>query len=328
MWGGLFVVLGGLAVQGRAVAASFDCGHATSPREAFICGDATLSALDRQLGDAYRAHRALLSSQGAALLQRSERSWLRFVTTTCPLAASDVARRRGFPKACLVKSYQERLRQVAMAGARVGPFVFNRVDIFRAQPVSDDGSGERPGFLVQHVAYPQIDAPRSPAEEAWNTENSKALGAADDGDYDLDYEIGLANARVVSVQWNNWFYSHGVPHGMGGSKAQDLVLGPVLRALTAQDVFGPGSGWVRGLQVLFWDALRKAGWQPPGNQEAGVKGEIESEVVQPEHWFFTAEGLEVAFSAYDGGCYVCTPQPVTVTWAALAPLLARDSVVP
>lgn len=80
---GFAAALGSIAIHGLALAAS--CAHATSPREQLICRDPVLSDLDGRLGRAYQALRAVLSPHGAELLQSSERSWLHFITTVCPL---------------------------------------------------------------------------------------------------------------------------------------------------------------------------------------------------------------------------------------------------
>ena len=176
------------ASQGNldAAVASFDCSHATTAREKTICGNPALSALDGQLGHLYRERRALLSSQGAQLLQESERSWIRFVGIVC---ASDGPENKPWlsRKFCLTRQYNDRVKQLQNAGEKLGPYVFNRIDLYAAQP-SGDETGSATGFYIQHTAYPQIDNADSPELQAWNRANVRGLqkdGDCGPGDYDV-----------------------------------------------------------------------------------------------------------------------------------------------
>lgn len=313
-----------------AAVAGFDCSHAASDRERAICGDPALSALDGQLGDIYRERRALLSPRGAQFLQESERSWLRFVGTVC---ASDGPEKKSWriSNPCLTLQYNERIRQLQEAAEKLGPYIFNRIDLYAAQPSGDD-TGSATGFYIQHVAYPQIDNANSPELRAWNQANVRGLPKDGDcdsgsGDYDVDYEVGYANARFVSVQWSDSTYCHGTPHGFGSVKSNNTVLSPRLRPLTTQDLFGSGETWTSTLRERFWTALTQAGWSPPDNQP-DVKQVLEGDFVQPGRWLFTKDGLQVAFASYEGGCYACTPQPVIVPWSELKPLLSKTAIAP
>lgn len=323
-------MIGVFAIPVPAMSARLDCAHTTTPRERLICHDSSLFDLDDQLGRAYEAKRAILSPHGHDLLRDSERDWLHFIATVCPLAAPSGTGVPWNPKQCLEGNYRERLGQLKKVGQRVGPFVFSRVDLYNAEPAPDARTGSQPGFYVEHVAYPQIDSPSTPQAVAWNKKSLKVLSKndTDPGDYDTDYEIDYANQRVISVQWNDSYYYHGAAHGGGGFTTQNLVLWPTLRALTERDIFGTSNGWVKTLQELFWSELRKGGWKPPEDEAETVKSAIERKVIRPEYWTFTAEGLKVSFSAYEGGCYTCTPYPVTVPWADFKPLLSHDALVP
>ncbi len=310
------------------VVASFDCAHATSLRERAICGDPALSALDGQLGHLYRERLALLSPQGGHLLQESERSWLRFIGIVC---ASDGPETKAWlrRKFCLTLQYNQRIKQLEKAAEKLGPYVFNRIDLFWAQP-SGDETGSATGFYIRHAAYPRIDNATSPELRAWNQANIRDLpkeGVCGPGDYDVDYEVGYANARIVSVQWSDSTYCHGTPHGIWSVKSNNTVLSPRLRPLTPQDLFGSGETWTSTIRERFWTALTQAGWKPLDNQP-NFKRQIEDDFVHPDRWLFTRDGLQVAFEAYEGGCYACTPRPVTVPWSELKPLLSKTAIAP
>ena len=316
-----------------ASSASLDCTRATSPRERLICRDPTLSERDRRLGDLYRQRRALLSPQGARALQASERGWLKFIATVCPLDPPSNAGDGGDPKTCLSERYDDRLKQLLDVGRTIGPFRFNRIDLYAAEPASVQ-SGAAAGFYVQHVAYPQIDSANTPDVIAWNARSLQSLPSqvgcdSSKGDDDINYAIGDAGRRLISVEWDHFVYCHGTAHGRYDVKIQNTVMSPHLRELSKRDVFGPGDNWVPKLQDLFWRALFKNGWWPPENQPAeDIKHDIEDEVVQPQKWLFKPDGLQVSFDAYDGGCYACTPQPVTLSWTELKPLLSKAAIAP
>ena len=314
------------SAQGAPVA-SFDCAHAASSREQLVCGDSELAALDEQLGHIYRERKARLSLSGGQLLKGSEQSWLRFIDTVCPVNTSGTDP-KGERRDCLKRRYTQRLKQIQMVGQRFGPFLFNRVDLYSAEPTSDEG-GAIQGFSVHHVAYPQIDDASSKEMARWNNQTAQELSEETEcEDDDVDYEIGYANARFISMQWQHSAYCHGTPHGYFDIKTQNFVLSPHLESLPEQDVFGPGNAWAKALQSRFWAALLQTGWRVPDGQPAEVKQELEDDFIRPDAWLFVKDGLRVSFGSYEGGCYACTPAPVTLPWAALKPLLSKNAVVP
>lgn len=99
------------------------------------------------------------------------------------------------------REYAERLRQLSGVGLRQGPYTFVRIDVYGTTPVGlDDDTGMQTGFRYEHLAYPQIDAPDTPATRAWNSHVAKALpipGACESAsDDNLDYH--LASQTLVS----------------------------------------------------------------------------------------------------------------------------------
>jgi len=319
-------------VKTASMSASFDCGHASSPQERLICGDPELSALDSQLGKTYSAKRTLLSPKGAELLKSSQRSWLRYISTVCAPEGPD-APSRAESKTCLKDEYTDRLEDLQGVAKRVGPYLFNRVDLYAVEP-SGDNTGSKTGFSVQHVSYPQIDNADSPELVAWNQQNVRSLSSANDcddssTDCDINYELGIATPHLISVEWTHSTYFHGNAHGSWDVETKNTVISTPLRPLSESDIFGPGTAWVGPLKERLWRKLLESGWRPPENQsEDDIKSQLEDSFVSPDAWFFTTEGLRISFAAYEGGCYACTPQPITLTWADLKPLLSAHSIVP
>ncbi len=270
------------ALHASSMAASFDCTKTASPREHLICGDPILSDLDSQLGTRYKERQELLGSRGAASAQRSQKSWLRFVSVVCPLDSTS-----DNPSNCLQREYRSRLEELSGVGQKLGPFTFKRIDLFTADHSSDttDESGSWHGFITKHVGYPQIDHPDTSTTRFLNKLFAKTLSDSStnycesDGDGDVDYRVTFASEKLVSVTWSNYIYCHGAAHGMGGTETENIILQPVPHKLETADLFGSGSDWVPKLQALFWDGLQKQGWTAEfGSAKEGIL-EI---VVDPE----------------------------------------------
>jgi uncharacterized protein len=321
-----------LATENSARAASFDCAVAQSKSEKTICGDPKLSDLDAKLAKLYEERKALLSSAGQNALRTSQRNWLRVTNQVCAdFKPSSIYEG---PGSCLTPRYDERLSELESVGERIGPYRFTRIDLLAATPVKDptDKDGEVAGYAFEHTAYPQIDDPQTTAEIAWNKHAQRKLEKASDcgpvGDYDIDYQLGYANERFISVEWATSMYCHGTPHGLSSPNSENMMLMPALHAITGQEIFGPGEKWKNQLQSLFWNAFTSRGWAPPEDKADDVKKDIQSDVIRPTRWLFTKDGLQFSFDAYQGGCYVCGTEPTTLTWAQLKPLLAPDAPVP
>ncbi len=338
MWGGGICVgiipalLGGSAI---CQAASFDCSTARRPQERVICANPALSDLDGKLGKLYQERRRTLGSSGQALLRTSQKSWLHFIALTCavdgsglPQDTAEVSAQERDAADCLTRAYNSRVGQLERVGRSEGPFVFNSVDLFAAT-LSPDAAGEGASarYSVSHVSYPQIDSPSTKAAAEFNSRVARQIVTAGDcgiGDYDLDYDLGLVTAGMVSLRWTDSTYCHGTPHGFGGSRAEIYVLGEFVRLASAADIFGPAQGWQAKLQDLLWKNLQDSGWRSPRD---GEEAQIRSELLRENRWFISKDGLQVSFNSYDGGCYACTPPPVTAGWSEILPLLPSHSIL-
>ena len=311
-----------------AHAASFDCKAAKTPTEKAICGSPKLSALDERLAQDYERALHALSPAGAARLKESQRSWLRFATQVCA-----PGKRPGHGETtaeCLEAEFGRRLEQLAQAGVRVGPYVFNRVDYYTAARSHDD-TGSHNGFVTQHVSFAQIDVPVDPATTAWNTAQRKddpgtlevSSGPDEDGeDDDTDYTLGCAGDRFVSLQVDSSAYNHGTPHGTYSHEVNNMVLVPAARKMTADDLFAAKAPWKVKLPALFWSTYTQ---DPDANKDLpSIKEAIEAAASNPDRWLLTPAGLQISFDADEAGCYACNPGPITVPWASLKPMLATS----
>jgi len=327
-----------MALASGAHAASFDCKLAKTPVERAVCASPKLSTLDEQLAQEYGRALHALSPGGAAQLKESQRSWLRFAARVC--TSRDPKRHGEKPADCLAPEYGRRIAQLAQAGVRVGPYVFNRVDFQSATRLQkDDGAGDVPGFATDHVAFAQIDAPVTPATTAWNaaqrldpptpdTGDDGADRSSDDddpaSDNDADFTIGCASERFISLSKTTAYFVHGSAHGGYDHEVRNVVFAPGMRKMTANDVFAANSGWKTRLPGLFWNAYAR---DPEAAKDfPAIKEAILESGANPDRWLLTPAGLQISFDADEAGCYACNPGPITVPWATLKPMLANPDL--
>ena len=313
------------AAASGAHAASFDCGGAKTPTEKAISASPRLSVLDERLAQDYERALHALSTAGAGRLKESQRSWLRFASKVC--VPGKPTGNEAAVAQCLEHEFGQRLEQLAQAGIRVGPYVLNRIDYYAAGRAHDD-SGFHNGFVTQHVAFAQIDAPVNAATTAWNAAQRQddpggfdiSTDSDDEEDDDTDYTLGCVGDRFISLQVNTGEYHHGTPHGTYAHEVHGMLLVPTLRELTASDLFAADAPWKTRLPTLFWDIYTR---DPDAIKDMpSVEKAIKASAASPGQWLLTPAGLQISFGAYEAGCYACNPGPITVPWASLKPMLA------
>jgi hypothetical protein len=186
-------------------------------------------------------------------------------------------------------------------------------------------------LALLHVAYPQIDQPATPVTTAWNAlmirkEQDSSCGIGD-GDTSIDYKIGLATTRLISVSWTTWEYCHGTPHGFGGTSVQNIVLTQELHPLQAADLFRPDTPWKERLNALLTEAVQKAASAGNFQLSASDTATIGTVATSPARWSLSEQGLSVAFDPYELCCYVFHPD-VIIPWSDLKHLLIEDPSAP
>lgn len=91
--------------------ASFDCETPKTALEIVICADSGLGQKDIELANVYRETDAMIGQSHHAELVKSERNWLRFVASSCPLGAVG-----GIPpiiaRACVRSAFEVRIAQL------------------------------------------------------------------------------------------------------------------------------------------------------------------------------------------------------------------------
>jgi uncharacterized protein len=302
---------------------SFDCAKAHSPLEKIICTDPKLAAADRKMADAYRAALSRVSPPGQQSLRDGQRQWLAMIDTYCTPQKADEAR------SCLENEYDERNTRLAKAVQRTGGFTIRGVDVYRLTEVTDpqDTNGGHSGFQTTDLAYPQIDAPKTEAERAFNglmQKDAKTQESRGDGDTStdryLDFSDVAATPRMISVTVTDSFYEHGMPHPQSSSHVVHWLL-PEGRPLKASDVFKAGTPWQEVLRARCFAGVKQYGFIKTAKDLVGV-------VEDPQDWSFGPKGLTVNFDPYQVASYADGAPEVSIPWSDLRAYLAPHAPVP
>jgi uncharacterized protein len=121
--------------------ASFDCEEPSTALEIVICADSELGRADIRLAKVYRDANVAVSAEQHADLVASERSWLRYVTSTCPLGAIG-----GIPsvltRGCVRRAFETRIQQLQICPQREASQRIACLNDFQLEPT---GANTTPG---------------------------------------------------------------------------------------------------------------------------------------------------------------------------------------
>jgi uncharacterized protein YecT (DUF1311 family) len=337
----LGVVAALLMSAAPAVAASFNCAAATTPRERLICNTPSLSADDDKMAQIYTAALSAVSEKRRDALRAGQRSWLRFLAAICPIVNfTDEAVKETVE--CIGNNYSSRSGELESAVQRKGPFLFVRIDHYAAFPINPEsaegkeqenfGWGKEMGKL--HCSYPQIDQPITPTTTRWNELNVRSGSQRPckpfNDDTDLDYLITLATSRLISVAWDDSEYGHGAAHPNSVTKVETLMLSPVPHPMQPSDLFRKDVDWAGRLKAEVSKGVTQY-FKDGGYSEAAIVGldrsHIDSVATDPRRWRPTPDGLVVFFQQYELDGYAFVPE-ITVRWTDIQDLLQPDLHLP
>jgi uncharacterized protein len=321
-WGKLFIIIalfGLLSTQ--AVAASFDCNKAASWLEKTVCSNPELSKLDEQLAKAYRDALASLSPEGQKETKQYQRQWLK------ELSSYGIAKRKvGFSEGdkagnlSLLKSfYKKRIEQLQQSLIKFPGRIFRNVHV-------DHSKTDRTCpyvFVKKELTYPQIENPGDENEKFWN--NFIAKKAVDKfKEYDLcqdmdhEYEVSFSNRHLISFQGQLYWYTQGLPHGLGGRFFFNWLLEPK-RELKASDLFNDKTDWRNKLTELVAQKVKEQEAADEATYEIGPDG-LEAMVTSPDEWEISKEGLGFRFIEQD---WRGPTALITIGWKTLDPYVSK-----
>ena len=317
----------GDGVDAPPAIASFDLCTRPGAAMRTLCADGALAETANELASVLAAKAAQLSPDGARRLMQDQADWTSAELALCQASTEPD---EGLPK-CMARALAERLRDADQAARRLGGYTFQRAEAHAAYPIPvarmlEMGLAEdAPRAVVQHLSWPRIDSPLTPAIQRFNEAARRSAPPEDDlMDAAVDYTIAYAGPTLISVRFETYSYAPGAAHPSGGADALNFLM-QTGRPLEAEDVFQPESGWQDFLvDVEELDPRSVAEFGEPPREAL-----LRDAVIKPRLWVISEEGLTLLFPPYAlGGPYALGAQQVRIPWSELEPYLRPDAPAP
>jgi uncharacterized protein len=313
---------------------SIDCAKAKTTAQQLICGDAALSASDKQLGTAWRQLKSSLSGESFATFQSAERAWIAYATQICgadiPMPATEGGRA---PIAdCLNTEYGDRVHLLESAKVqKSGALLLEPRMRFRtrAEPATEESD-----------IYPLMSG--GPAAVAFNAYISKALRLdrwrMDDktvfryGDEVSDmqlhaqrfYAVERFDGRVVglTIDTSDFVGGHGEEYG-GFAINWDLAKS---RPLSFDDMFVSGSDWKRIATKMCLDDLRRQTERDDKPADLDISG-VAKQISDVGNWIWRKNKATVRFTVFMNSGMPEEGYSVDIPYTALKPSMKPDAPV-
>jgi hypothetical protein len=321
------------ASSAERIGAALDvCAEGRGAFAGHVCADQELAALSGQVSEALVAEAAEVSDAGAQMLVQNQNRWLEAQRIACGVIDPDAAP-TAEQQACLESELRARAEEARSAVQDVGGYVFQRMELVDATPVTAEvaeasGMGEfAPRAITREIRFPRIDGPQTPEIQRFNelVAQEPQFRLEDATSEIVDYRISFAGPELISVRFDLSADTLGAAHPNNTSRAVTVVMTEG-RALTESDVFVPNSGWQRFISERAVREItrqyREDDFQPPERdvQETATKAHL---------WLITERGLTLLFPPYSFGApYVMGGTEVTIPWAELRPYLNPAAPAP
>ena len=330
----LFWGLMSLAIHSQG--ASFDCGdrQVKTDLDQFICRDATISALDTQMGKLYQESYRLLSPSNRSIYLNSQRQWLNYWPQAC-LRTYDVKQSNYQSEEfaqCAKYEYERRIDELPIRVIRKNWNVFS---VARYSNTKADTQAV-PEWVkkVQHqLIYPQIELEGLSADDRiqaqlinqWMINQYKKVGgsqktALNEKDMDTFLWLKLEDSGAELMSLKSIFYFNGF--GAHGNSVLSHAHWSIShgRELMTLDIL-QGS-WQNLVAKEVYQGLLQS---VPDMILVNSPKEVISAIQRIDHWSFYQEGLEFSFSPYEVAAYAAGTPSVLIPWTKLRPYLTNDA---
>jgi uncharacterized protein len=338
-----------LAAGLSAQSPGFDCAKATAPQEKAICASPELSRADAEMTDSYRKLLASVPPEIQSGIRENQRAWLRTRLSRCK-PGSDAEKFTG----CLLEAENSRVEALKGMVAIHNGVTFVWQSIYLTAPndpetVKRMEENVRPDAGYVSASWPQAMS-SAPEWTAWNKAIADAAGSKDapgkskpgnqwskedaaDADIDIDVSLDSVSDSLVTASITVESYGHSAAHPNHDTLIFNWML-KAQRPLSGEDIFRPQSKWKEDLYIRTDKYLHGAldetlsqdyqsVWKPGEMQKT-----VRALVIDPSHWQIDEKGLTILFNPYDVACYACTPEPFTMSWTDLRPLLNPSFQIP
>jgi hypothetical protein len=144
---------------------------------------------------------------------------------------------------------------------------------------------------------------------------------SDRSEFDLSYEVGVANDDLISVNFTYYFHYGGAGGRYAFSEAinYDLRRGQLIKF---EELFRPGSGYEKLLSEYALRDLKKqckddAAWAT----DETLRPHVENVIGDERKWTITPDGLDLIFDSMEIGANAAGTMNVIVPYAAIAEVI-------
>jgi uncharacterized protein len=346
----IFLALLASSLTAAAQSPSFDCAKAATPTEKTICAYPDLAKADAEMTAAYRALLAAAPAGWQPEIRESQRVWLRDRQTRCLTLDKTIA-----SSSCILNAENDRiatLRNMVQHHNSIS-FIWRSIYL-TAQDDADtikimkEQSGRDSGYV--NASWPQAIS-SAPEWIAWNKVIAEAAGPGNaegetkprtqwtttdavNQDTDVTVSLNSVSGSLVSASVFVMTYSHGAAHPNHGTGQLNWML-KEQRRLKGSDLFQPQMDWNGELYNRVNEYLHKTlDADDGGNYEnwlsdpKGMQKIVHGIATDPSQWQIDEKGITIVFNPYEVACYACTPEPFTMSWQSLKPLLNPSFQIP
>lgn len=303
-----------------ALAATDDCSRMTTPQASFAC---ELLKHRGEMAANYNRLRKQLSPKAAEEVENDQREWLASLRVTCP------KNKPAQVSECLDNAYLGRLVVLGTVHKIEGITFFSR----QKHLVGPPSQNPEPGAGIGQFEWPEIDSPTA-AQAAWNRAiRARVVEMANEDDdrpsrnfnpnlTDFSifsaYFLTAVNQRFVGVLLTEEADGGAHPSEQSFSFQWWLDRG---RALRADDVFRPGSGWETFIAEHCVQLFRADRADDLYDDSEARQGAMRA-VQDVQTWRIDSSGFHIDFPQYSVAPRVSGSFSASLKWAELQPYLA------
>jgi uncharacterized protein YecT (DUF1311 family) len=327
----MLLALAALAAQ--PIEAGFPCRDARTAQERVVCASPELAAADRELNRRYGEALARLGAAGRRQLRTSQRAWLAFRDSVCPVVDGAALPSGRSPQTCLEARLVQRGSELSEAVRRIGPFNVVRLDGYRVWPAPG-----RSGWYDEVLTHeeradwiaPGGDSAQRAASARWNARLAArpALNGTrwhhyrrerSEGDPGNDYggetqtgrELEIVSASPELIVGRVMDYWMGAAHPWEEVSFETMLV-PERRSLVFADL-------VERAEDFRAAAFRRLQRSNPEHRFSAA-GHVPGIALSPSSWEPSAEGLVVHYGTVWGR--PSGDMVATLRWAEMAPFLS------
>ena len=281
---------------------SIDCAKAKTTAEQLICGDAALSASDKQLGTVWRQLKSSLSGESFATFQSAERTWIAYATQILRRRYSDARREGGrAPIAdCLNTEYGDRVHLLESAKVqKSGALLLEPRMRFRtrAGPATEESdiyplmSGALRRLRSMRIFQKRCNSTAG----GWTTRLCSAMATkfrtcSCTHSGSMPSSVSMAASSVLPIDTSDFVGGHGEEYG-GFAINWDLAKS---RPLSFDDMFVRGSDWKRIATKMCLDDLRRQTERDDKPADLDISG-VAKQISDVGNWIWRKNKATVRF---------------------------------